>query len=359
MVQFFPISATVAATTGISSFTVRVNLKDGSSQNFDNNGAGYPVSDAVMLQKPQSCLLTATGALTVTAAVRNDRATLPVNLGLSFLVPQADPLVTPALNNASVALTKGNCAGGYTLFSGTYNIPGGKSSTARLDVSSGSGADVVVDAFKAASELPGACIPFTGGTSCSDASSTSSTVSSTSGTSASATPTGPSQPATVGAWRWYGCQTEATGARALSAKSFAADTMTLDSCSTFCAGYNYFGVEYAREWLVTAFCIDDHVVLSDRLQLLWKHVQPRFRWRTLQRVQLPLRRQPANSAVRRRKPTVGLLDQRCFAEFVQLLKHLVLVLFLVLFLHPLLVVLEFVSGVLNLDDESHHVVIHV
>jgi hypothetical protein len=41
--------------------------------------------------------------------------------------------------------------------------------------------------------------------------------------------------------------TEATGKRALDAKTFAADTMTLEACQTFCAGYNYFGVEYSRE----------------------------------------------------------------------------------------------------------------
>ncbi|KAK2050271.1 galactose oxidase [Colletotrichum somersetense] len=55
------------------------------------------------------------------------------------------------------------------------------------------------------------------------------------------------QPATVGNWKWYGCQTEATNARALAAKTYASDDMTLESCSTFCAGFTYFGVEYSRE----------------------------------------------------------------------------------------------------------------
>lgn len=62
------------------------------------------------------------------------------------------------------------------------------------------------------------------------------------------TPTGPTQPATVnGAWTWYGCQTEATNMRALNAATFAADSMTLEACATYCAGYTYFGTEYARE----------------------------------------------------------------------------------------------------------------
>lgn len=60
-------------------------------------------------------------------------------------------------------------------------------------------------------------------------------------------PTGPSQPAEIGNYNWYECRTEATGARALSGATFAADTMTLEDCRTFCSAYTYFGVEYARE----------------------------------------------------------------------------------------------------------------
>ena len=35
--------------------------------------------------------------------------------------------------------------------------------------------------------------------------------------------------------------------RALNAATFAADSMTLEACATYCAGYTYFGTEYARE----------------------------------------------------------------------------------------------------------------
>jgi hypothetical protein len=243
--DFFAVSGTVSATSGISSFTIKVNKKDGSSQTFDNNGNSYPMSDAIMLQTPQSCLTTSSGALTVTAAVRNDRATLPVNLLVSY--PATRNLVTPSLNSATVAMTKSVCAGEYTLFTTTYSIPGGLSSRSRLDVTSGSGAGAASDSYKAASDLGATCGTLVGGTACGGASSTTSATSTSSTSSASATPTGPSQPATVGTWNWYGCQTEATGARALSGKSFAADTMTLESCASFCAGFNYFGVEYARE----------------------------------------------------------------------------------------------------------------
>ncbi|KAK4129599.1 copper radical oxidase [Parathielavia appendiculata] len=60
-------------------------------------------------------------------------------------------------------------------------------------------------------------------------------------------PTGPSQPETVGNYEWYGCRTEATAGRALSAATFASDDMTLEACQAYCSAYTYFGVEYSRE----------------------------------------------------------------------------------------------------------------
>ncbi|KAL6869950.1 hypothetical protein ACO1O0_001285 [Amphichorda felina] len=57
----------------------------------------------------------------------------------------------------------------------------------------------------------------------------------------------PYQPVSVGSWNWYGCYTEATGTRALSVKTTAADDMTISQCAEFCDGYAYFGVEYSRE----------------------------------------------------------------------------------------------------------------
>ncbi|RFU73805.1 wsc domain-containing, partial [Trichoderma arundinaceum] len=57
----------------------------------------------------------------------------------------------------------------------------------------------------------------------------------------------PAQPALVGKYNWYGCYTEGSTGRALSAKTYADDDMTLESCATFCAAYAYFGVEYSRE----------------------------------------------------------------------------------------------------------------
>lgn len=57
----------------------------------------------------------------------------------------------------------------------------------------------------------------------------------------------PTQPETVGAYKTYGCMTEADQTRALTARSFVDAGMTLERCASFCSAYTYFGVEYARE----------------------------------------------------------------------------------------------------------------
>src|SRR6266536_1989707 len=58
---------------------------------------------------------------------------------------------------------------------------------------------------------------------------------------------GPQKTGLPSGWTYYGCQTEATNARALASKSTAYDTMTLESCASDCAGFTYFGSEYGRE----------------------------------------------------------------------------------------------------------------
>lgn len=67
------------------------------------------------------------------------------------------------------------------------------------------------------------------------------------GTTSAPTSTGPAVKNTVGSYIFAGCYTEATTGRALSSTTYAADSMTVESCMTFCAPYAMFGVEYGRE----------------------------------------------------------------------------------------------------------------
>ncbi|KAK1754788.1 putative fungistatic metabolite [Echria macrotheca] len=263
---FFPVSALIPAAQGISSFTVRINLKDGSFQDFDNNGNSYPMTDGVIFQKPQSCLLQGTGALTAVALVRNDLKELPVRLGVSYLTPRntANGNPVPALNSADVAMTQSKCVGQYTFFSASFTIPGGLSYNARVSVSAGKGETAVTDDFNHAGSLGGSCLPFAGGLVCgssgddsnSTVSSTASAATSTQTSSVTQTTTStsttssiptPARVPTLGDYRLLGCYTEGAGVRALSGAVFAYDKMTLDSCMANCTGFDYWGTEYGRE----------------------------------------------------------------------------------------------------------------
>lgn len=88
------------------------------------------------------------------------------------------------------------------------------------------------------------------GSSSSSSSGTAVTGSATSTSSTSAptaTQTGPAIVQSVGAYSYVGCYTESTTGRALNLKTYANNSMTVESCATFCTGYSWFGVEYARE----------------------------------------------------------------------------------------------------------------
>ncbi|KAI0379894.1 heme peroxidase [Hypomontagnella monticulosa] len=270
---WFPINAAIPTSTGISSFTVTLTMASGTSQTFDNNGNSYPMQDAILIQQPQSCLFS--GTLTVTAAVRNDRKSLPVSMYLSYKTPTGDPnRPIPSLKNVTVAMTEGTCVGAYTFYTANYTGLGDLGYASKIDVISGSGSSALRDDFNAASDLGGTCQNFqtppsslctTGQASATSSvettSSTSSTsidtTSSTSVTSSSTvitttTSTGPTETLhhrqTLGEYVLVGCQTESTsGGRALSGAAFAYDSMTLESCMANCTGFVYFGTEYGRE----------------------------------------------------------------------------------------------------------------
>ena len=259
---FFPLSVSVPMATGISSFIIKLNLKDGSSQAFDNNGNSYSLVDGILLQKPQSCLLQGTGALSVTALVRNELLDFPVRMEVSYPMPRnaTNDNPVPALNQEKVAMSRGDCIGDYTFYSAQFTVPGGLSYNARITVSVGDGLSVLVDDFNQAGALGGTCSPFLGSATCSTAGSSSVSPSSTtlstpitspppsqSTASSSPSPTAPALKLTVGGYRLLGCWTEGIGVRALRGASFAYDGMTLESCTGNCTGFDLWGAEYGRE----------------------------------------------------------------------------------------------------------------
>jgi hypothetical protein len=73
------------------------------------------------------------------------------------------------------------------------------------------------------------------------------TTATTASTGTVASSTGPVHVASVGAYTWQGCYTEATAGRALSGAALVNyKTMTVEICAAFCASYTMFGVEYGK-----------------------------------------------------------------------------------------------------------------
>lgn len=264
---FFPISTKIPVATGISSFTVTMNLADKSTTVYDNNGAGYPLQDAILMQMPQSCLRGSNGALTVVAAVHNSRLNKGAKAIISHKVAQPNSPM-PRLKETTIALKKAECMGSYTFFRAEYVIPGGRAYESRIDVVNGDKSQI----FKSASELGGTCrtfsnppeckggpVPVSLGTKSTSISTTSSKGFSTSTSSKPFTTTTKSKPGsaatpaalahkpTVSPFTLVGCWTEASSGRALSQKKTSDDSMTNDFCANFCKGYKYFGTEYGKE----------------------------------------------------------------------------------------------------------------
>lgn len=111
-------------------------MSDGDVIEHDNNGKLYPIQDAIIFQKPQSCLLGSSGTLLLTAAVRNDVTDHPIFASITYKTPQANSPV-PRLREMSVELEKGDCHGMYTLFSVDATIPGSLSSQSTIDIIGG------------------------------------------------------------------------------------------------------------------------------------------------------------------------------------------------------------------------------
>lgn len=243
---FYGFSAEIPAIASISSFDVVITLTSGTKETYNNNGAGFPVQDKIMLQSPQSCL--ASNQLTVVAAVRSGSAGSP-SLDLTLKVPR-DGILLPALQPQSVAMTKGITVGPYDLYSATYTLTTDQSSTTKFDVSLGSGTS---DSFKAVSDLGATCTTLGNSapsttlvTSTSSTASSSTKVSSTSSTSSTPTVSTPAGPTLTG-YTYEGCWTDATSGRVFTGRATSSSTMSYSACASFCASWAYFGVEYGRE----------------------------------------------------------------------------------------------------------------
>ncbi|KAJ8462715.1 hypothetical protein ONZ45_g17834 [Pleurotus djamor] len=158
--KFYQFSGTVSGSTGISSFTVSVSGGDG-DELHNNGGAGFPVQDSIIFQKPQSCLVQEPDAdgrwnLTIVAAVRMPFALNPSAVTIMERIPRPGILV-PTLSPKRIFMRRWATAPGYLLQSATYKIVPEQWVTT-FDVET-VGANRVADEFKS-TMLESNCAPF-------------------------------------------------------------------------------------------------------------------------------------------------------------------------------------------------------
>ncbi len=268
---FFAFSGTIPASSGISSFVVTVD-----GETWDNNGAGFPMQDTVIYQKPQSCVDQNTDEanmrqMTVTAAKLTSVQGEPV-LDFAQRVPRTDGIVVPRIVKQSLPMNEGETVGLYTLYSVSTAIGSTQALKNSFDVVLGD----IKDEFKLTGGMGTSCaaLPGDGGSSSSSSTSASSTSTSEPPTSTSETPistTGdpasttenptttdepPSStsnpPAATTGWVKLGCYTDRVASRTLPIGMNVPSSQggsTNAKCQSAClaAGYKFAGTEYSYE----------------------------------------------------------------------------------------------------------------
>ncbi|OAP57075.1 hypothetical protein AYL99_09188 [Fonsecaea erecta] len=154
---FYGFEGTIPALTSISSFTVIVTLTSGSTQTFDNNGQGYPISDAIFTQTSYSSLAATDGSgnqqLTVFAAARNSETYGPVTLSVDLINPITYNNL-PTVSSVPTPMTS-VCAGQYyTFYSATFGVPAAGANFTKYDVSASCNGATVSDSFNSLAGLP-------------------------------------------------------------------------------------------------------------------------------------------------------------------------------------------------------------
>ncbi|EXJ72133.1 uncharacterized protein A1O5_04637 [Cladophialophora psammophila CBS 110553] len=154
---FYGFEGTIPAMTSISSFTVVATLTSGSTQSFDNNGQGYPISDKIFAQTSYSSLAATDGSgnqqLTVFAAVRTGETSEPVTLSVDLINPITYNNL-PTVSTVPTPMTN-VCAGQYyTFYSATFGVPAAGANFTKYDVTTSSNGATVSDSFKNLAGLP-------------------------------------------------------------------------------------------------------------------------------------------------------------------------------------------------------------
>lgn len=168
-----------------------VTLNSGGTKVFDNNGKGFPVSDAIFAQTANSALTAASGTgvqkLNIVAAVRNGQSPTDLSLTLTTINPLTFNNL-PTLSKKTVDLVKSCESKYYTFYTASSDVFTNQVNTTKYDVSfKASDGSIKADAFNSIKTLP----PTAPALICGGAVTTTSTTtsSSSSGSTTSSLPT--------------------------------------------------------------------------------------------------------------------------------------------------------------------------
>ncbi|KAI9047948.1 hypothetical protein LZ554_007750 [Drepanopeziza brunnea f. sp. 'monogermtubi'] len=169
--------------------------------------------------------------------VCKDNATEYCGAGSRLNVYQMNTVASSSSSSSSGPVTVSSSMSNSVSSGVSSSSTGSVSSSVSVSISSGTSSASITGSSNG---------PFSSSASITGSSSVGSS-SISSSPSATPSPTGPQIRQVVGQYISQGCWTESTTGRALSAKTYANDSMTLESCAAFCTPYLMFGVEYGRE----------------------------------------------------------------------------------------------------------------
>ncbi|KAI0123579.1 WSC domain-containing protein [Xylariales sp. AK1849] len=119
---FFEFQTVLDPDSGISAFDVHLTtLSTGQSTTYDNAGQGYPVRDDILYQQSQSCAnptaVDGSSSLTISAAVRRERADEAVSLDLVHSTPRQGVALNALHTETTPLQQTGQVVGNYSIFS--------------------------------------------------------------------------------------------------------------------------------------------------------------------------------------------------------------------------------------------------
>ncbi|EFX04208.1 L-ascorbate oxidase [Grosmannia clavigera kw1407] len=146
--QFYEFETVLDASSSVSSFNVSIALKDGTVEEHNNNGGGFPVQSSILLQSSRTCYIAnSTGSyFKLVAAVHDSRKALPATVVTYVQNPRIGTKI-PSLDAVNTSLAFVNSTGAYDFFSATVSLGVDQVYLAYCDLVSGEGDAAESDLF--------------------------------------------------------------------------------------------------------------------------------------------------------------------------------------------------------------------